>query len=152
MILRQATPTDAEAMCNVLNPLIARGGTTAHKTPFTPERMASHYIAAPELVSCALAEDQSGVLGFQWLGWGQLHYDLPEGWAVIASFARLDAAGKGVGRALFGETKRLARDAGAKVIDATIRSYNTSGLGYYTRMGFVDWKVTPETVSKRFDL
>jgi L-amino acid N-acyltransferase YncA len=150
--LRQAMPADAEAMCAVINPLIERGGTTAHRNPFTIERMVSHYIAPSNGIGCTLAEDETGVLGYQSLVWAAPDYPYPEGWAVIATFARIDSAGKGVGSALFAETQRLAREAGVTVIDATIRSYNTGGLAYYGKMGFVDWKVTDEAVSKRFDI
>ena len=152
MKLRLATNADADALCGVLNPIIARGGTTAYQTAFTRERMTEHYVLRPTMIACTVAEDESGVLGFQSLAWAGPEDDLPEGWGVIATFARLDSAGKGVGSALFEETKRRAREAGVRTIDATIRSYNTGGLAYYAKMGFTDWKVTPEAVSKRFDL
>jgi ribosomal protein S18 acetylase RimI-like enzyme len=68
----------------------------------------------------------------------------------------------GVGSALFEETKKAARAAGVRTIDATIRADNTGGLAFYTRMGFVDYdrrvgvplkNGTPvDRVRKRFDV
>ena len=55
MILRPATPGDAPAMCGLLNPIIEAGGTTAHRTPFTPESMTAHYIAPARLIACTTA-------------------------------------------------------------------------------------------------
>ncbi len=152
MILRQATPADAAALCDVINPIIAKGGTTAYGSAFTPDALTKEFITVGGHISCTMAEDETGCLGFQVLFRAHEKDDLPEGWALIGSYVRGDAAGKGVGRALFDETKRLARAAGIKVIDATIRGYNAGGLAFYNRMGFVDWKVGEETVSKRYDL
>ncbi|WP_420810234.1 GNAT family N-acetyltransferase [Ensifer aridi] len=47
----------------------------------------------------------------------------------------------GAGTALFAATKAYARDAGFLAINATIRADNIGGLAYYSKMGFVDYKV-----------
>ncbi len=140
MIIRPATGADASDMVEVLNPIIAEGGTTAHLRPFDVDRMHSHYIARASAVSCIVAEDAGCVIGFQSLNWPQNKDDpFPQGWAVIASFVAPHAAGKGVGPQLFEATKTAARAAGVQVIDATIRADNVPGLRYYSGLGFVDY-------------
>ena len=140
MNLRPATPADAAAMAELLNEIIAQGGTTAYEDPFSPEDMDHHYISNPARIACTLAEDNGEILGFQGLFWPTDPADpFPEGWAYIATFARVGRTGGGIGRALFAETRAAAEAAGARVIDATIRADNTGGLAYYSRMGFTDY-------------
>ena len=151
MKLRSATKADAAGLCAVINPLIAAGGTTAHRNPFDVERMQRHYIAPANAVACILAEDNGEILGFQSLVWGE-GYDLPQGWTVIATFVRQGLAQRGVGTRLFGETLKAARASGVVAIDATIRRENTGGLTYYGRMGFEDYRDAAQTISKRYDI
>ena len=150
-------------MCAVLNPLIAAGGSTAHRRPFDAERMLHHYLAPPMLVSCVVAEVEGRVRGFQSLvRAGDPDDPLPDGWAVIASFVAPGMEGRGIGGRMFAATRAAARAAGIVAIDATIRADNAAGLAYYTAMGFEDWDRlhavplsdgTPvDRIRKRFDL
>lgn len=127
-------------MCAVLNPSIDEGGTTAHRISFDPVRMRNHYIASAFTICCLVAEVEGTIEGFQCLDWpnpalGQM----PSGWALIASFVSPDCAGRGIGRALFGQTLDHARKAGVTDIDATIRADNASGLRYYGALGFTEY-------------
>ncbi|MGX9856559.1 N-acetyltransferase family protein [Limimaricola variabilis] len=150
-------------MCAVLNPLIAAGGSTAHRRPFDAERMLHHYLAPPMLVSCIVAEVEGRVRGFQSLvRAGDPDDPLPDGWTVIASFVAPGMEGRGIGGRMFAATRAAARAAGIVAIDATIRADNAAGLAYYTAMGFEDWDRlhavplsdgTPvDRIRKRFDL
>ncbi|MEO0622440.1 MAG: GNAT family N-acetyltransferase [Pseudomonadota bacterium] len=157
--IRSATLADAAALAELLNEIIAIGGTTAIETPFTPESFADAFLRDEALVSCVIAEDASGALGFQHLA---VRPRLPEGWGEIATFARRSNPRPGTGRALFAETRARAKAAGLIAIDATIRADNTGGLAFYSKMGFVDDHVTEavpladgipvDRISKRFDL
>lgn len=141
---RLATPADAEALVAIVNEIIRAGGTTAHQTPFDTRRMTCHYISPDRGVTCVVAETDGTALGFQSLVWPDEEGDVfPEGWAIIASFVAPDAAGRGVGRALFAATRAAAEAAGVTAIDATIRADNTVGLSFYDRLGFVDYDVLP---------
>ncbi len=159
---RAAVPADAGAMTELLNEIIAAGGTTAYEEPYDAAAMLAQYIAAPGLIACTVAEDEGELLGFQGLFWPDAHYPFPPGWAYIATFARRGRTGRGIGRALFRATLSAAAGAGVRTIDATIRADNAGGLTYYGKMGFVDYGCekgvplrdgTPvDRVRKRFDL
>lgn len=159
MIIRPATATDAAAMTRLLNEIIRVGGTTAHETPFTEAEVIEHYIQGHDAICCHLAEEDGAVLGFQALG---LYPVLPEGWLDIGTFVAAAARGTGAGAALFAATKAVAHDRGCRVINATIRADNVLGLGFYARLGFVDYALDPDftlqsgekvgRVSKRCDL
>lgn len=143
LTIRPARPDDAHAMCDLINPIIADGTTTAHRRPFDRARMIAHYIAPPRLVSCVTVWEGGRLLGFQmlegpdpdWTGWGRV----PDDWGLIGSFVARDAQGRGVGTAMFAATLDTACAAGVTAIDATIRADNLPGLAYYSRLGFVDY-------------
>jgi L-amino acid N-acyltransferase YncA len=137
--VRPARPEDVPAMCDLLNAIIAAGGTTAFETPFTATGFADYFFRSQIHISCLVAEGQGGeILGFQMLA---LHEKLPDDWGDIATFARADSRALGVGKALFSGTAALARKFGLVAINATIRADNAGGLAYYDRMGFATWHV-----------
>lgn len=141
MNLRPATPADAPAMAEVLNAIIAIGGTTAHQHPFTADRVVAHYIAGPRVLSCIVAEVAGRLLGFQGL---ERLAGQPEGWADIGTFVAPSLQRGGVGAALMAATLAAARQAGIATITATIRADNTPGLGFYARHGFRDHATDPD--------
>lgn len=140
LTVRPAAPADAQAMADLLNAIIAIGGTTAYETPFDAARMEAEFISLPQLVSCFVAEADGAIVGFQGL---MRAFDpddpLPQGWATIGTFARVGLQRGGIGTALFSHTVEAARMAGIAVIDATIRADNTGGLAFYAGRGFIDY-------------
>lgn len=142
--VRQANLLDARPMAELLNRIIAKGGTTARTTSITPEEMQAEMRLYLGLNAWILAEDDAAqVLGFQHIG---PHPDLPPEAADIATFVRLGQTGLGIGSKLFEATKRRARRIGYKWINATIRADNDSGLTYYQSKGFEDYRRLPDTV------
>ena len=138
--IRPVTAADAHELAELLNAIIARGGTTALEEPFTPEQLDEVYLTGPDVLSCVAAvEIGSGQLvGFQTLIRDR---NLPEGWSDIATFSRVDGVQKGVGASLFVATRANAKVLELTAINATIRADNTGGLAYYAKMGFHDYKV-----------
>lgn len=159
MIVRPATAQDATAMSDLQNRIIRIGGTTAHEVEHDAAYVEAHYISGPGVICCHLAEDASGLIGFQSMG---RHDALPEGWGDIGSYVNPDRQRTGAGAALFAATLVVARAAGVRVINATIRGDNAPGLGYYSRRGFVDYAHELEyrlkdgrrvgRISKRFEV
>lgn len=141
IIVRLVAPEDAPVLAELLNAIIARGGTTALEDPFSPEQLAETYLDGPNVFVCLVAVDtDSGrIEGFQTLG---RHPNLPEDVGDIATFARVDGAQRGFGSALFAEMAAQARALGLSAINATIRSDNIGGLTFYGKQGFVDFGVT----------
>ncbi len=160
---RLATPADAMAMTRILNDIIKTGGTTAHETPYSPEKIFTDYICNKHGISCVIAEISNALVGFQSI---ERPYpggnSFPDNWAIIATFVKQGQIGAGIGTALFQTTRNIAKKAGIAAIDATIRADNAGGLRYYSKMGFVDYKLTSnvpltdgtpvDRISKRLDL
>lgn len=158
--VRPASWTDVTELTELLNRIIERGGTTAYQQPLSEIEFANKFLEAPDLLSCFVACHHDGTrLGFQHL---QSKTELPDGWGDIATFALIESPVRGVGTALFSATKAAAQNAGLIAINAKIRADNAPGLGYYTKMGFVDYAVekavplsdgTPvDRISKKFVL
>jgi L-amino acid N-acyltransferase YncA len=163
--IRPARREDAPALAELINAIIARGGTTALEEPYTPDALDRAYLTGPDVICCFVAVDRaSGRLeGFQTLGRDtDLPEGLPEDVGDIATFARVGGTQRGVGSALFAATRAEARRQGLSAINATIRADNLGGLAFYARQGFRDHAVraavplkdgTPvDRVSKRFSL
>ena len=138
--VRPASDIDSPTLAELLNTIIARGGTTALERPFTPERLAQRYLTGPDVLCCFVAVDPSTgePLGFQTL---VRENHLPEGWGDIGTFTRVGGTQRGVGTALFARTRERAREIGLAGLNAEIRADNAGGLAFYGRMGFEDYDV-----------
>lgn len=139
--VRPARPGDASQMADLLNEIIEIGGTTAFLEIISASTMETWMAKESGQTSWLVAEENDLILGFQS---AKPRNDLPSEAASIASFVRVDTVGRGVGHLLFAETCARLRALGYEWINATIRSDNESGLRFYSKMGFADWKVDPD--------
>ena len=141
LLVRPFMPGDAPALADLLNAIIAQGGTTALQDSFTPETLAHTYLDGPAVHLCLVAVDSATnrIEGFQTLG---RYPTLPDDVGDIGTFARVDGAQRGVGSALFTAMVDSARALGLSAINATIRADNGGGIAFYTKQGFIDHAVT----------
>jgi len=161
IVVRPVRSTDAAEAADLLNAIIARGGTTALETPYSPEHLADVYLTGPNVLCCfaALDGETGRIEGFQTLCRDR---DLGPDWGDIGTFSRVGGTQRGVGTAMFAATRARAVDLGLTGINATIRADNEGGLAFYSKMGFADYKVdraiplkdgTPvDRISKRYVL
>jgi Sortase and related acyltransferases len=138
LTIRPYAPGDEDALCVILNDIIAAGGTTAYEEPFTPERLRAYHLDGPNVLCCHVAVEDDTPVGFQVLN---ANPALPDGWGDIASFTRRDPPVKGAGTLLFQATQARARALGLPMLNATIRADNVPGLAYYAKMGFEDYEI-----------
>jgi len=138
--IRPVQPSDAPAATDLLNAIIRTGGTTALQSPLSVDENSAYFLEGSAVFCCHVAVLDGQVVGFQSLGRRQ---DLPEGWGDIATFAAEGLTGRGIGSALLAATCEKAMALGLHHINARIRADNTGGLTYYSRMGFVDYRVDP---------
>ena len=156
--IRKAGPLDARALAELLNAIIAKGGTTAFVQELSSADI-QEWMRRPRAV-WHLAEDDAGqVLGFQYFDPNE---DASEISVDIATFVRVGATGLGVGSKLFEQTVKVARSLGYTRIEAVIRADNEGGLAYYQSRGFetvktlhdvqLDNGMRVDKIWKRFDL
>ncbi|MEM9630065.1 MAG: GNAT family N-acetyltransferase [Pseudomonadota bacterium] len=154
LVVRRAQQQDTGDMAEILNAIIEIGGTTAYREKFDSRRVEEEFMPIKLGISCFVAISGTRVSGFQALLWSDPDWPgddrLPEDWAVIATYVDPNTQKGGIGKALFAETSRAAKDAGVRFIDATIRNENTGGQKYYQGMGFSDYRSDANSVSKKF--
>ena len=131
--VRRAGPADARALAELLNAVIAQGGTTALTAPVSRAQIAAWMAADPRAIWHLAEDDKGEVLGFQWV---EPHPEFGSDCAQIATFARVGHTGLGIGSALFEATRAAARRGGYRWINAEIRADNAGGLIYYQSRGF----------------
>ncbi len=142
ILIQPGTEADLRAATELLNDIIATGGTTARTKSVSRDDMRGWLMADPGQAIWHVAQDEAGtLLGFQWIGpWATLPDDACE----IGTFVKEGRTGLGIGSKLFEATKTAARTMGYAWINAEIRADNTGGLAYYQSRGFEDYKVKPD--------
>ncbi|WP_341366663.1 GNAT family N-acetyltransferase [Yoonia sp. BS5-3] len=151
MLIRQASLADIPQMSAFLQRLQALGKRTR---PADPDFVRDTYITSADKLSCALAEKDGIVLGFQVLIYAKPGntYDVTPGWGIIGTHVNPDVARQGVGKALFAATRVAAQTYELEKLDATIGEENAEGLGYYAAMGFETYRRKPGVICKCFEL
>lgn len=140
-IVRKMERSDAPACVEILNHIIAAGGSTAYEDPYTAEVFADHYCDEPPVSNVVLVDDR--IVGFQ------AAFDIGDGLYSIGSFTDRRQPIRGAGRALFEKTLADCRAHGGQAILAKITSDNVGGLAFYSRLGFVDDHVVPNDFQRR---
>lgn len=147
MNIRQARPSDVPAISAMLYELVAAGKRTSPADEGFVRRI---YIDDPDRISCALAEDDSGLFGFQSLKRAEEGnpYGTPVGWGIIGTHVSPRAARRRVGSHLFEVTRQAAIEAGLTRIEAFIGADNAAALAYYEKMGFRTLRLAEGAVVK----
>lgn len=151
MRIREAQAGDAPGMAAVQAAIAAaRASIGRAPAPADAAGVAARYLDHPDRIRCTLAEEGGRILGFQSLRLARAGnpYGTPPGWGIIGTHVAPDAAGRGIGRALFAATTAAARAAGLQLIDACIGAQNAAGQAFYEALGFRDWATGDGTVSK----
>ncbi len=167
---RDATEADVPVLCQLLNDIIAIGGTTAFEVALTEADFLQSYLTGSDVISCVVAvpkdvpKDVTSDVPSELLselpsellsdvpsaptpsapvGFQSITVNprLPEHWGDLATFCQQGLQGTGVGTVLFQHTRMTAINHQLIALNATIRADNSGGLAYYTRQGFVDYAV-----------
>jgi GNAT superfamily N-acetyltransferase len=152
VLIREAVSTDAAAMSDVLEELVAAG---KRSRAADPGFALSHYIDHPHRLHCFAALDERGrMLGFQSLKVAREGnpYETPLGWGIIGTHVRPSAARMGVGSRLFAATLQAAREARLPAIEAYIGEQNGAALAYYETLGFRTYRRSDGIVCKALRL
>ncbi|TWD54570.1 L-amino acid N-acyltransferase YncA [Agrobacterium vitis] len=152
VLIRPATPLDAQGMCDALNEIFAAG---LRKTAGDVQVVLANYIEHQDRIECSIAQDEDGrILGFQSLRYARLDnpYGTPEGWGIIGTHVSPLAARQGVGSALFRASNAAAKAYPVESIEAAIGADNEMGLAYYEAMGFRTYRTPGDLICKVYRL
>ena len=102
LLIREVRPDDAQAILNILNPIIESGAYSALDTPFTVEAEQEFIHRFPQRGVFHLAEEsrEKRVVGFQTLEPFATYTRAFDHVGVVATFVELACRGRGVGRYL----------------------------------------------------
>lgn len=132
--IQTGTQTDLRQALELLNEIIASGGTSALTKPLDKDALGGWLMADPGAAIWHVALNEDGtLLGFQWIG---PFAGLPPEACEIGTFVKTGRTGMGIGSKLFEATKSAARNMGYDWINAEIRADNGGGLAYYQSRGF----------------
>lgn len=149
MMIRPATPADADAICAIWNPIIRDTGITFNPVEKTPQDVRA-LIAEKEAQGHAfLLAEGDGVQGFANYGQfrGGLGYQHTcEHSIVLGEGAR----GKGLGRALMLAIEDHARARGVHSMFAGVSAENPQGVRFHAALGYREVATLPE-VGYKFD-
>lgn len=139
MILRAATPADAEAIAAIWNPQIRDTATTFTTEEKTVEGLAREIGAQPFLV-VDLGGQTAGFATYTQFRRGPGYSHTMEHSLALAPWAR----GQGLGAALLRGLEDHARAAGVHAMMAGVSGENPAGVAFHERQGYARIAVLPE--------
>jgi L-amino acid N-acyltransferase YncA len=134
--IRPVRIEDAEAIINVLNPLIVAGQSTALDRVFTAEQEQKFIKDFPVRGIFHVAEQGETIVGFQNVEPFATYTDAFAHVGIIGTYVDQSGQRQGIGRLLFEATRLVAKEKGYEKIFAFVRADNVSGLAFYKRIGF----------------
>lgn len=145
--IRPARQEDASALCEIYNPFVRDTTVTFETEAVTPEQMGQRIGDVGSAYPWLVAEDDSGILGYAYATrWRQrAAYDHT---VESTIYLRPDAAGRGIGRALYGALFDALRQRGAHAVVGCITVPNPASIAFHERCGFVKVAHFPEVGSK----
>jgi ribosomal protein S18 acetylase RimI-like enzyme len=137
--VRRGTTHDAAGISHVLQTIARERVYSAIERAWTPDEQRSYLVSLSDREAFYVAFAPSGdLIGYQVM---DLYSPLLTSMAHVAQLGTylLPAwRGRGVGRALFGETTQFARSAGYRKIVIQVRASNLTAQAFYRSLGFVE--------------
>lgn len=139
--IRPMIAADVPACLAIINPIIARGGTTSYEEPYTQADFLAHYCNEPPVSNVVLRDGT--LIGFQ------AAFEVAQGLYSIGTFTDRANPVRGAGAAIMAQTKADCRTHGGTAILAKITSDNTGGLAFYSKMGFDDHEIEKNAFTRK---
>jgi L-amino acid N-acyltransferase YncA len=136
--IREVRPDDADAIVDILNPIIAAGVFTAFDTPFTSDAEREYIRTFPPrgvfLVAVNTADKQ--VVGFQSMEPFASYTHSFDHVGVLGTYVKFSCRRQGIATQLFRATLASAVRKGYEKIFTFVRADNPTALETYLRQGF----------------
>jgi L-amino acid N-acyltransferase YncA len=136
--IRDATPSDAEAIVNILNPIIAARVYTVFDAPFTAdaERAFIRNFPSRGVFHVAVSRADQTVVGFQNVEPFAGYTHAFDHVGVIGTYVQLGCRRQGIATELFRKTFGAALAKGYEKLFTFVRADNPAALATYERQGF----------------
>ncbi len=138
LFVREVQPDDAEAIVNILNPIIEAGRYSALDTPLSIQAEREYILNFPQrgVFLVAVHRQSQKIVGLQSLEPFATYTQAFDHVGVLGTFVDLSYRRKGIGTYLFGATFEAARRKGYEKIFTFIRADNLAALASYLKQGF----------------
>ena len=134
--IRDVAPTDAAAICAVINPIIDARVYTVFDEPFTVEGERRYIERFPVRGVWKVAEASEAIVGFQVLEPIATYTRALDHVGSLGTYVALAARRQGIARALFAATLETARARGYEKLFTFVRADNPAALSTYRAHGF----------------
>lgn len=140
LFVREVQLNDAEAIINLLNPIIETGAYTVLTTPFSIESEREFIVNFPQqgIFHVAVCCSEQKIVGFQNVEPFATYTPAFDHVGVIGTYVNLLHRRQGVGKVLFKATFEAAQRKGYEKLFAFVRADNMAALGIYLSQGFYE--------------
>jgi len=135
VVVRRATPEDAERIAKVLGSIVDEGKFTVLKK-FSPEEERSYLQSLSDREAIFVAESGGKIVGLQSIDSPYKYSDKMEHVATIGTFVMDGFRGMGIGKRLAEATWSFAREKGYEKIVIAVLHDNERALSFYEKLGF----------------
>lgn len=138
LLIRKAQPEDAEAIIDILNPIIESSAYTVLDTPLSVEFEREYITGFPERGVFCVAERRQdhAILGLQSIEPFATYTHAFDHVGVIGTFVDLSHRREGVGTHLSKTTFEAARREGYEKLFTYVRADNLASLAFHRKLGF----------------
>ena len=136
LLVREARPDDAEAIVDIINPIIEAGVYTAFDTPFTVEAERDYILNFPERGVFNVAVLHQQLVGFQSMEPFASYTHAFDHVGVLGTYVDLKCHRQGIAKQLFEATFESASRKGYEKIFTFVRADNLAALQTYLHQGF----------------
>ncbi|WP_017220093.1 GNAT family N-acetyltransferase [Moritella dasanensis] len=138
LTIRDVQQADAQAIMNILNPIIEAGLYTILDTPFSLEEEEQFIQDFPErgVFNVAVNSAESTIVGFQNVEPFATYTHAFDHVGIIGTYVDSSYRRQGIASSLFNATFELARSKGYEKLFAYVRDDNKDALSIYLKQGF----------------
>jgi phosphinothricin acetyltransferase len=131
--VRPAAREDLPAIMGIYNWAVNQTFATIDSEPLSKEEAETWYDDQARRNALAVAEDETGVIG-----WARLFPWRQRGFDIVEDLVYVDPTqqGRGIGKELLGRLVDEARRLGYRTIVASVAADNAAGLRLHTKLGF----------------
>ncbi len=138
LLIREVRPDDAEAVVNILNPIIESGLYTVLDTPFSVEEERDFIRRFPSrgVFQIALRQTDQRIVGFQNVEPFAAYTRAFDHVGIIGTYVDLTCRRQGIATRLFQSTFEAARRKRYEKLFTYVRADNPAALTTYLKQGF----------------
>ncbi|AMB99194.1 hypothetical protein AWM75_03875 [Aerococcus urinaehominis] len=135
MIIRPASPNDAQAICNIYRYYVEHTSISFEETTPTTEEMKNRIVDFTSNYPFLIAEDQGKMLGY---AYAHAFGDRPayRYTAELSIYTKHTDKGRGIGRQLYQALEDQLKKQGIVNAVAVVTGSNTNSLAFHQKLGY----------------